>query len=133
MKIHIAPATFLVVTAITSTLPTRMTLAASPGVTEAASFVDKLNTVIIFPTIALLSAVAFLVFLWGVAEYFLRADSEQARSTGLKHITWGIIGLVVMLSAFALLSIAARTIGLDDEINCANDPLGCGADPFTIP
>lgn len=113
------------------------TFAQSPqdqAAAEAASFVAKFNEIILFPLIALLSAVAFLVFLWGCAQYFINATNDQARQQGVKHITYGIIGLVVMLSAFAILSIAASTFGLDDELKCANDPsaTGCG-DAFVIP
>ncbi|MCA9354800.1 MAG: hypothetical protein KC877_04745 [Candidatus Kaiserbacteria bacterium] len=101
---------------------------------EAASFVAKFNKIILFPTIALLSAVAFLVFLWGLAEYFMNANNEQARQQGVKHITWGIIGLVVMISAYAILTVAANTIGIGTQLKCATDPSqpGCGA-AFTIP
>lgn len=111
-----------------------LSFAQTPGTAEAAGFVAKFNSIILFPTIALLSAVAFFVFLWGTAQYFINAANEQGREQGVKHITWGIIGLVVMLSAFTILSIAAGTFGLDDEVNCANDP----TDPacvgvFTLP
>lgn len=101
---------------------------------EAAGFVAKFNDIILFPTIALLSAVAFLVFLWGCAEYFMNAANEQARQQGVKHITYGIIGLVVMISAFAILSIAAATFGLDTQLDCASNPSGSGcSSAFTIP
>jgi len=113
-------------------LPLVSFAATPPGTTAAAGFVTKFNTIILFPTIALLSAVAFFVFLWGCAEYFFNATNDQARGQGVKHITWGIIGLVIMLSAFTLLSIAASTFGLDTELKCADDPAGCGADPFKI-
>jgi hypothetical protein len=93
---------------------------------EAASFVATFNEVILFPTIALLSAVAFFVFLWGVAEYVFNAANDQARQQGVKHITYGIIGLVVMISAFAILSIAAATFGLDSNLDCAVDPSAAG-------
>jgi len=113
------------------------TFAQSPqdqAAAEAASFVAKFNEIILFPLIALLSAIAFLVFLWGCAQYFINATNDQARQQGVKHITYGIIGLVVMLSAFAILSIAASTFGLDKQLECANDPSasGCG-EAFVIP
>ena len=93
---------------------------------EAASFVETFNEVILFPTIALLSAVAFFVFLWGVAEYVFNAANDQARQQGVKHITYGIIGLIVMISAFAILSIAAATFGLEGNLDCAVDPSASG-------
>lgn len=104
------------------------------AVNQAAGFVTKFNDIILFPTIVLLSSVAFLVFLWGVGQYFMNATNDQARQQGVKHITYGIIGLVVMVSAFAILSIATATFDLNDELRCADDPNATGcASVFTIP
>ena len=103
------------------------------AVNEASSFVDKLNEVILFPLIALLLGVAFLVFLYGCAEYIFKSGNESARADGVKHITWGIIGLVVMTTAWAILSLATGTLGLGDELECANDPSRAGCtDAFEI-
>lgn len=104
------------------------------AVAEASSFVDRINEVILFPLIALLSGIALLVFVYGCAQYILNAASDQAREEGKKHIMYGIIGLVVMLSAFAILSIAAGTFGLNKQLDCADDPTGSGCDAaFTLP
>lgn len=89
---------------------------------EAARFVAKVNEVILFPLIALLVGVAFLVFLYGCAEYIFNAGNETARQKGKSHILWGIIGFVVMLSAYALLRIAAATFGLNQTLDCATNP-----------
>jgi hypothetical protein len=103
------------------------------AVGEAASFVDKVNEVVLFPFIALLMAVAFFVFLWGCAEYIFKSGNQAARADGIKHITFGIIGLVVMVTAWSLLSLATGTFGLGDELECANDPSGSGCtDAFKI-
>jgi NADH:ubiquinone oxidoreductase subunit 2 (subunit N) len=108
----------------------------SPGqkaAAEADKFVDKVNDVILFPLIALLSAVAFLVFLYGCAEYIINAANDKSREQGVKHITWGIIGLVVMVTAWAILLLATGTFGLSDEAACANNPSGPGcAEKFDI-
>jgi hypothetical protein len=98
---------------------------------EAAGFVTILNDVILFPLILLLSGIAFLVFIWGCVEYVMNSSNEQARAQGAKHITYGIIGLLVMVSAYAILSVAAGTFGLDAQLDCANDPGGCSA-AFTL-
>jgi len=99
---------------------------------EAAAFVEIVNRVIIFPIIALLSSIAFFIFLWGCAQYIMNANNDQGRQQGVKHITYGIIGLIVMISAFAILTIIATTFELDDELTCAADPAGCSS-AFTIP
>lgn len=78
----------------------------------AQGFVDKLNQIIIYPLITLMMAVALVVFLYGCFEFIVNAGNESARAAGKKHIMWGIIGMVVMVSAYAILSIAAGTFGI---------------------
>ena len=96
------------------------------AVAEAATFVADVNRVILFPLIALLSGIALLFFLYGAAEYIMNADSDQGREQGKKHLFYGIIGLVIMLSAYAILNIAAGTFGLSDDLTCAINPSGSG-------
>ena len=104
------------------------------AVAEATSFVDKINTIILFPLIGLLSAIALLYFIYGCAVYILNADNDAAREEGKKHITYGIIGLVVMAAAFAILNIAAGTFGLNEQAKCAADPTAAGCDTaFDLP
>lgn len=93
---------------------------------QAASFVNRFNDAILFPLIALLAAVAFFVFLLGCAEYIMNSSNGSEREKGVKHITWGIIGLVVMMSAWAILRLATGTFGLSDELECANNINGSG-------
>jgi hypothetical protein len=81
-------------------------------VTAAKSMLAKIESAILFPLMTLMMAVALLVFLWGMYEYVLHADDEGARSTGKMHMTYGIIGLLVMISALGILKIAAGTFGI---------------------
>lgn len=82
--------------------------------TEAAlSLLEKIEEIILFPLITLMMALAFLVFLYGAYEFVLHAGDEAARSKGKSHMLWGIIGFLIMLSAYAILSIAIGTFGCD--------------------
>jgi len=98
-------------------------------------FVNTFNDVILFPTIALLSALAILLFLFGAFQYVVNAADPAARQQGVKHITWSIVGLVVMLSAYTILLLFANTFGLGDELDGANQgdsiytPPGTGTTP----
>lgn len=78
----------------------------------ATSFVQKLNNVIVYPLIALLLGVAVLVFLWGLFEMVANAGNEEARSTGKRHMLYGIIGIFVMVSALGILKIALTTFSI---------------------
>ena len=86
--------------------------AASKAQISAQCFVDKINDAILFPLIALMMALAFLFFLYGAFEYVRNAANEAGRETGRRHLMYGVIGMMVMLSALALLKIAAGTFGL---------------------
>jgi hypothetical protein len=100
---------------------------------EAQNFVILFSEVILTPLIALLTGVAFLVFLYGCAMYIFNATNDQARSQGRQHIIFGLIGLLVMVSAWAILTIASNTFGLKEQQDCANDPTAGGcADVFKI-
>ena len=83
---------------------------------EALDLVDKINDAILFPLIALLMATAFLIFLWGAFEYVKNSDNETGREKGRQHLLYGTIGMLIMLSAYAILSIAAGTFGLQQQL-----------------
>lgn len=60
-------------------------------------------------------AVALLVFIWGGFEYLRGSSDPAARIAGRRHLLWGVIGFVVMVSAYAILSVASNTIGVDPD------------------
>jgi TRAP-type C4-dicarboxylate transport system permease small subunit len=98
------------------------------AVREAQGFVEKLNEVILFPFVYLLMAVAFLIFIWGTAQYFLNANNESEQEKGKKHMLWGIVGLIIMVSAWSILGIVAGTFGLQEQVDCARTPDASGCD-----
>ncbi len=88
-------------------------IAQAATATEAAQgFVDAFNNAVLFPLITLLMAMAFLVFLYGCFEYVRNAASDQGREQGRRHILYGVIGMLVMLSAYSILQLAASTFSL---------------------
>ncbi len=60
--------------------------------------------------IPLLFAVAFIVFIWGVFQYFIAGGAdEEKRETGKSLMLWGIIGFFVMVSVWGLVNILRGT------------------------
>lgn len=93
--------------------------AATEAQIAAQCLVDKINQVVFFPLIGLLMAIAFLIFLWGAFEFVKNSDNEAGRQTGRTHLLYGTIGMLIMLSAYAILNIAAGTFGLGlPGVNC---------------
>ena len=76
-------------------------------------FIDKVVVQIINPIILLLSAGAFVVFIWGIFEFVLNAGNATKRDEGRKAIFWGIIGLVIIFGAFGIINLALGTFSLN--------------------
>ena len=72
----------------------------------------KINEVILNPLIVLLFALALVFFLWGVFQYVVMQDSESAHEQGRKHMFWGLIGMFIMFSVFAIMRLIAGTFNL---------------------
>lgn len=89
-----------------------LVFAASQATCVAQGFLDKIYVAIFYPLVLLLTAVAFLMFLWGGFQFISNADNPSARETGRRHMLYGIIGLLVMVSALVILTIAANTFDL---------------------
>ena len=79
----------------------------------ALQFLKNVNKAIINPLIILLFGIALLVFLYGVFEYVKGGASDEGRSTGTRHMFWGIFGLFIMVSALGLVTFIANTVGAD--------------------
>ena len=75
------------------------------------TFITKVQAEILTPIITLLSLAAFLVFIWGIVEFIAGADNEEKRKTGQQHMIWGIIGLVIIFGANAIVSLIKATVG----------------------
>jgi len=66
----------------------------------------KIETEILNPVIGLLVIIAMAVFIYGLVEFIGGADNEEKRNNGKRHMTWGIVGLFIMFTAFGLMRVA---------------------------
>ncbi len=76
-------------------------------------FLGSVVVEIINPIILLLSAGAFVVFLWGVFEFVAHAGDEGKREDGKQAILWGLIGMAIIFGAYGIINLALGTFGLD--------------------
>ena len=74
--------------------------------------VENIETFIIDPLIILLFALALLLFLWGLAQFILKASSEEGKKEGKRHMLWGIIGIFIMVSVYGILRVLTNTFGI---------------------
>jgi len=63
--------------------------------------------------VPVLFAIAFIVFLYGIARSYIfsSGDAEKVKE-GHRIILWGIIAFAVMISVWGLVNVVANTFGL---------------------
>jgi uncharacterized membrane protein YidH (DUF202 family) len=79
--------------------------------TALATIIAKINSNIINPMIFLMLALAFVIFLWGLISYFQNVDNAEERATGLRHMIWGMVGLLIMISVKGIIALIQNLVG----------------------
>ena len=72
--------------------------------------IDSIEFLIINQLIGLLFAAGLVFFLWGLAQFIMNADSEEGRTKGKQHMVWGIVGMFIMVGAYAIINILSNTL-----------------------
>jgi len=63
--------------------------------------------------VPVLFAIAFIVFLYGIARAYIFSYGDPAkRAEGHKLLLWGLIAFAVMISVWGLVNVVANTFGL---------------------
>jgi hypothetical protein len=76
------------------------------------SILSKVYKYVINPAIIALFAVALVIFFWGVIKYLAGAADKEKRQQGQRHMLWGVIGFVIMIGVYGIISIVLRTFGV---------------------
>jgi hypothetical protein len=80
------------------------------------TLLEKINEQILNPLIVLMFALALVLFLWGATRFIWKNDSDEERRTGAQHMLWGVFGMFIMVSVWAILWIIVNTFGLDPSV-----------------
>lgn len=65
--------------------------------------ITKIQTTVLNPIINLLFVLATIIFLWGVIQYVIGSQGDQARlEKGRKVMVWGVIGMFIMAAAWGI-------------------------------
>ena len=92
-------------------------LAFADGTLSVAQLMYKIDLYILNPLIKFGFVVALVYFFWGVVMYIKDRDSGAIIGGGGKkdsgHILWGLLGILIMVSAFGILSAIKNIIGSD--------------------
>ncbi len=62
-------------------------------------------------------AIGFLMFVWGMFNYFIRGGAnEEAKESGRSLIMYAIAGYVVILAFWGIINILTSGLGLDEGL-----------------
>ena len=71
-------------------------------------FIGIINIVV-----PLIGALAFIVFIWGIVNYFfINGGNEEKRTEGRQFVLWGIIGMVIFFSIWGFVGMLLATLGI---------------------
>ena len=68
---------------------------------------------IITASVALVGLVVFIMLLWGGFQLLTAGPNDQKIAQARQTITWGIIGMVVLLSSYFVLLLITQFTGVD--------------------
>lgn len=90
------------------------TLAGNPKFQDVLCYITGIINNSVIPLIV---ALATVMFVWGVVQFFiLNADEEAKRAQGKQFMIWGIVALAVMLSVWGLVGILGSTFGVGTSV-----------------
>ena len=90
------------------------TLAGTPKFQDVLCYITGIINSSVIP---LIFALATVMFIWGVVQFFIiNADEEKKKAQGKQFMIWGIIALAVMLSVWGLVGILGDTFKMNTSV-----------------
>jgi len=95
--------------------------------------VNAITSNILNPLLALIFAVGLLVFMWGVVEFIIGMNvyDGDKKESGKQHMLWGIIGMFIMVTAWAILGFVAQSV-CGSLSNCTASSTSGSGQPLNI-
>jgi len=74
---------------------------------------SRINTYIVNPLLLVVFALGFFMFVYGLVEFLWKLNEGGENSEGKKHMVWGIVGMLIMVSVYGILDVVTGTFGID--------------------
>ena len=78
------------------------------------TLVIRVYEFVVQPILLLLLGIAVVWFVMGLLQFISGAKIEERRQKGIRHMDQGLLGLIIMFSVFAIISMLANTLKVDD-------------------
>ncbi|MBI4087772.1 hypothetical protein HY418_00090 [Candidatus Kaiserbacteria bacterium] len=84
---------------------------------------NRFVTYIIDPAILVVFSLGFFLFVYGLVEFLWKLNEGGDNKEGKQHMIWGIIGMLIMVSVYGILSLVTNTFGIDLQNPDTTTPL----------
>ena len=81
------------------------------------AFISAVSEHILNPLITLLFGIALLVFIFGLVRFIAQGGDDEVRTIAKRHIMYGLLGMFIMFSAFALVRLITGVFNIDTSKN----------------
>lgn len=78
----------------------------------ASQVLERIKTEVWTPVATVIFAAGFLLFVWGLVRFLWNVEEGSGREEGKNHMIWGIVGMFIMVSIWAIISLLDNTFGL---------------------
>ncbi len=77
--------------------------------------IKKIDQYILNPILVLMFFLAALYFFWGVFKMVSNVDNPTELATGKQAMIWGVLGMVIMISAYGIVNLIIATFNIDPK------------------
>ncbi len=64
--------------------------------------------------IPILSAIAFLIFFWGLSKFILNSDNQAEIQKGRNYMFWGVLAIFILITYRTIVSLVATDLEIGD-------------------
>ena len=87
--------------------------------TSVQTLANALTTYVILPIWSLLIGAGLVIFLWGIVEFLIGLNGyNDKKEDGKRHMFWGLVGMFVMVAAYAFVVLIGNTVCTGGFSNC---------------
>ncbi len=83
--------------------------------TSVSDVMGRFTTYLITPAILVVFACGFFLFVYGLVEFLWKLNEGGDNAEGKRHMIWGIVGMLIMVSWYGILALVAGTFGIDPQ------------------
>ena len=81
--------------------------------TNVDSLISKFGIYIVDPILLVIFATGFFMFMWGLFQFMVNVNRGEDTSDGKRHMIYGTLGMLVMVSVYGIISFLDNTFGLN--------------------